>query len=217
MNECLFQVYILHWSWHLATPFWRGTETQLCNKHEVRKIMLRSDSQGFSSPSKRCAEFIAIIVWCTETNEGKKRKRRKKSFSYLLSNLWPSSTVHPWCPPPNVSIKRVNQGVFAWVYTQVCEDLDSLYHKQSPLWHIALSILDSNPLSTHITKLLVGYFPIPVLVGVENGLVNYFLQLFLCQVAAHHCLQHLKQLSIADKTILVYVIYSKGNYKIKKM
>ena len=40
----------------------------------------------------------------------------------------------------------------------------------------------------------------------EDGLVHYLLQLGVLQIVPHHHLQHLEQLSVGNKTIVVHVI-----------
>ena len=75
--------------------------------------------------------------------------------------------------------------------------------------------MDALSLHTHITEFLVGYLAITIFVRIKDGLVHDLLQLLLCEVVAHHRLQDLKQLPVADKTVLVNVVNSEGNWKRK--
>ena len=66
-------------------------------------------------------------------------------------------------------------------------------------------------LYTHVAEFLERDLSISVFVGIEDGLVDNLLQLFLREVVAHHGLEHLEQLSITDEPILVDVVDPERN------
>ena len=59
-----------------------------------------------------------------------------------------------------------------------------------------------------LAELLKVYLPVLVFVSKVNGLVDNLLELGVLQVRAHHHLEDLKQLTIADVAVVVDVVNS---------
>ena len=57
-------------------------------------------------------------------------------------------------------------------------------------------------------KLLKVDFSVPIFVGIQDGLVNNLLDLFVFQVGPNHQLKRLEQLTVADVAIIVHVVDS---------
>ncbi len=70
---------------------------------------------------------------------------------------------------------------------------------------------------TYRTEFFKGDFPVAIRVGVDNGFVDYLLQLCVFQVAANHHLEHLEQLTVRDVAIFVHVVDFEGNCKMKEL
>lgn len=66
---------------------------------------------------------------------------------------------------------------------------------------------------TNLAKFLKRYFPIAVLVGEDDGLVDDLLQLGVLEISAHHHLEHLEELSIGYVVVLVHVVDPKRDCK----
>ncbi len=62
--------------------------------------------------------------------------------------------------------------------------------------------------SHDLAELLEVDLSVVVLVGEEDGLVHDLLQLRVLQVGAHHHLEHLEQLAVADEAVVVDVVDS---------
>ena len=58
----------------------------------------------------------------------------------------------------------------------------------------------------HVAELIEGDLAVEVLVGLDDGAVDELLQLDLVEVVAHHHLEHLEQLTVADETVVVDII-----------
>ena len=69
---------------------------------------------------------------------------------------------------------------------------------------------DANELS-YSTEFLEGNLSVSVGVGVDDGLVDYLLQLRVFEVVADHHFQYLKQLAVRDEPVAVHVVDLEGN------
>ena len=132
------------------------------------------------------------------TRHYKNLKSRLSPLLLNLSSLLPSLMAHPLSQPPKTKKKEENTNS-EFLHFQWCP-LPSKNQKKKNM-------------ETHVTEFFVRYFPISIFVRVENGLVHDLLQLFLGEVATHHGLQNLEQLSVADVAILVDVVYPESNCK----
>ena len=66
-------------------------------------------------------------------------------------------------------------------------------------------------MTTNGAELFEVDFSVSVLVCEEDGLIHDLLQLSVCEVSAHHHLQHLEQFPIRDEAIFVHVVDLEGN------
>ena len=66
---------------------------------------------------------------------------------------------------------------------------------------------------TYRTKFFKRNFSVAIAVSMDDGFIDYLLQLCIFQVAANHHFEHLEQLTVWDVTVFVHVVDFKSDWK----